>query len=414
MASSSPAHPDSPITLKVSFNGNTRRITLPLGEVSSTLLLTKVRHDLDCSAFSTQPPIQLDHQHMHYHNYLCNSFLCFNRADRFLQIRQVLSISPDANAVFERHSDSAAAYVELDPNNTAVWKQLSRAAKAKRKLKLRVTLHDSEEDVDEYDDAETTGPKPVTVEDEPEQQTAEDLTPVKTEAFEVVQPVVAPAIGACWAKNADSFNNTHLEQAMSDLHLESDKHEQDCTRSSSTESTFVAPKTANFAVCCNNCDRTIPDAHYHCSTCDNGDFDLCPPCVELGITCHDSDHWLLKRFVRGDFILVSTTERVSPKPKIKEEESDTKPIATLSAIENAPKSVLPSPICAAPAAFKSLSIAPMRTCNSCVQELPDKEFLHCLSCDDFDLCKACFTSDKHGHHPPARLRCCCEGHSHAV
>lgn len=210
--------------------------------------------------------------------------------------------------------------------------------------------------------------------------------------------VPAPLIGACWAKNADSFSNTHLEKAMSDLHLESDKHEQGNTQSS-TEATLVAPKTANFAVCCNHCDRTIPDAHYHCSTCDNGDFDLCPACVELGITCYDSDHWLLKRFVRGDFILVSTTEKVSPKPKIKKEESDVKPAAIVSPTEDLPKAALPSPICAAPAAFKSFSIAPMRTCNSCVQELPDKEFLHCLSCDDFDLCKACFTGDKHGHHP---------------
>lgn len=27
------------------------------------------------------------------------------------------------------------------------------------------------------------------------------------------------------------------------------------------------------------------------------------------------------------------------------------------------------------------------------------EFLHCTSCEDFDLCRSCFGKDKHGHHP---------------
>ncbi len=36
---------------------------------------------------------------------------------------------------------------------------------------------------------------------------------------------------------------------------------------------------ANFTICCNNCDSAIPDAHWHCSVCDDGDFDLCEDCL---------------------------------------------------------------------------------------------------------------------------------------
>lgn len=190
---------------------------------------------------------------------------------------------------------------------------------------------------------------------------------------------------------------------MSELHLGSEKQDLDsCSLSRPLSSMCVASKAANFAVCCNNCDRTIPDAHYHCSTCDDGDFDLCPDCVEKGITCYNSDHWLLKRFVRGDFILVSTTEKVSPKPKAQDKALDkvpeTKPAPVVSPVE-LPKFISAPLNSAAPATVRSFLAAPMRTCNSCVQELPDKEFLHCVSCDDFDLCKACFANDQHGHHP---------------
>ena len=40
-----------------------------------------------------------------------------------------------------------------------------------------------------------------------------------------------------------------------------------------------------------------------------------------------------------------------------------------------------------------------RTCNNCVIELPEAEFLHCTTCRDFDLCKNCFSKNDHGHHP---------------
>jgi next-to-BRCA1 protein 1 len=61
--------------------------------------------------------------------------------------------------MIERYSDSAAAFVLLDSSNMAVYKQLYRAAKAKSKLKLRVTILEQEP---------KAVPKPVSVQDVPE------------------------------------------------------------------------------------------------------------------------------------------------------------------------------------------------------------------------------------------------------
>lgn len=297
----------------------------------------------------------------------------------------------------------------LDPSNISVWKQLYRAAKAKQKLKLRVTLRDS--------DDEDKGPKPVTVEDEPEQEShneqsqpevgvvstaSSEMVPPATEASET-SPVAAPAPTCAEVADYRTWDE-RLEAAMSRLHLATQEREgtsavtkQETSDSTvTTSSVCVAPKAGNFAVCCNNCDRTIPDAHYHCSTCDDGDFDLCPDCVEKGVSCYNSDHWMVKRFVRGDFILVSTTERVSPnKPK---------PVPEATPV-TAPAVRLPNPTTTLPSFVR----APMRTCNSCVQELPDKEFLHCTACEDFDLCKTCFVNDQHGHHPQHGFTTAVEG-----
>lgn len=45
---------------------------------------------------------------------------------------------------------------------------------------------------------------------------------------------------------------------------------------------------------CDACTMTIPDAHsfYHCQTCSQDNFDICVPCIELGVKCLDSSHVL--------------------------------------------------------------------------------------------------------------------------
>ena len=109
---------------------------------------------------------------------------------------------------------------------------------------------------------------------------------------------------------------------------------------------FPVPSPINiFSVYCNNCEGAIPDEHYHCSTCDDGDFDLCQRCVEDGVTCKSDDHWMIKRFVKNGKVINSTTETLSPKPKPAASESKT----TLVAPEE-----------------ESVHIA-TRTCNCCIQ-----------------------------------------------
>ncbi len=70
---------------------------------------------------------------------------------------------------------------------------------------------------------------------------------------------------------------------------------------------------SSFTICCNHCDAAIPNAHWHCSSCDEGDFDLCTDCVSKGVLCDSEDHWLIKRFVKNGKVTNSTTERIEPK-----------------------------------------------------------------------------------------------------
>jgi len=115
----------------------------------------------------------------------------------------------------------------------------------------------------------------------------------------------------------------------------------------------------SFAVCCNSCDRTIPNVHYHCGTCDDGDFDLCLDCINMGITCYGSDHWMIKRFVKDNTLVNSHTERLPPKPiTIK------KPVpATEVTYVARATPVVPIPIIDLRPAEVQVNV---RTCNNCI------------------------------------------------
>ena len=80
---------------------------------------------------------------------------------------------------------------------------------------------------------------------------------------------------------------------------------------------------ASFSIDCNNCNHPAQNAHWHCSTCDGGDFDLCEPCVEAGVTCEGNQegarHWLIKRFIEDGKVITSTTETIAPKIKAEPE-----------------------------------------------------------------------------------------------
>ncbi|CCF34677.1 hypothetical protein CH063_01183 [Colletotrichum higginsianum] len=369
MATSSATSPDTQVTLKINFDGMTRRHKLPLRDMGPSTLEDRVR--------------------------------------------SLLALSSDANVVLERYSDSAGSYITLDKQNVSVYKQLYRAAKAKQKLKLRVSKLSEEK----------MAPRPVSVEDVPEPSTPKIEEEQKPEAA-MAQPLVdlrqsseldlepkkelpttdtgldfeASILASLMSRHA-RINDEETPAASADIPVSEGitARNQWFANVAAAESApqraswgrcpaLMHPNT-NFAVCCNSCDQTVPDAHYHCSTCDDGDFDLCQNCVDQGITCYGADHWLIKRVVKNGQIMNSTTETIAPKPKAKVEEP-----AQLPAKVPANISELLRPV------FNSAMYS-MRTCNCCVTELPESSFLHCTACEDFDLCHACFEKDLHGHNP---------------
>jgi next-to-BRCA1 protein 1 len=160
----------------------------------------------------------------------------------------------------------------------------------------------------------------------------------------------------------------------------------------------------SWVVYCNNCNLPMENEHYHCSICDHGDYDLCPSCVDSGIHCPGSNHWMVKRFVKNGCVVNSTTERVAPKTHSQPPTEQEMPGAFTE--EKQPVEPVVEP---------TKAEEPTRTCNCCVQGkplssdaphskltstvLPEQEFVTCTSCDDYDLCLQCHISNKHGHHP---------------
>ncbi|KAK1770987.1 putative zz type zinc finger domain-containing protein-containing protein [Phialemonium atrogriseum] len=395
---SSASHLDLLVGLKVNIAGSTRRFKLPLRDLSPTLF-----------------------------------------EDR---LRNVLGIPQGTECIIERYSDSAATYVVLDPNNISVYKQLYRAAKAKQKLKLRITTKDKSQE-------EKKGPLPASVEDEPESPApaqpkdtgkadkvdkagkpvflpTSSTAPSQQPSVQPLPVQCGPADNAILPRSIPSIEHDHkqIEERLEAIRASIAALRYKPADRPSLE-TLVEPKKMcevpavpavcqkpapavapavpcpPYAVCCNSCDKTIPDAHYHCSTCDDGDFDLCQDCIDRGITCYSPDHWLLKRFVRNGVVVNSTTETISPKPKVPKPcwEEEERPVPLRSA-----ERLVPVP------ALETLLCHNMRTCNSCVRELPDHDFVHCTACEDFDLCKGCFGKNQHGHDPKHGFVVVVEGH----
>lgn len=120
---------------------------------------------------------------------------------------------------------------------------------------------------------------------------------------------------------------------------------------------------ASPTICCNNCDDAIPNIHWHCSICDDGDFDLCAKCVDKGVLCDAAGHWLIKRFLDGGKVINSTTETIAPK-KVTKSEPEISPVKKDTNIESEKE---------IPGAFTSENKETVeecndvvRTCNSCV------------------------------------------------
>ncbi|KAM3467745.1 hypothetical protein MY5147_008628, partial [Beauveria neobassiana] len=361
--SAAPTAPDAMVTVKVTYDGTTRRVKMPLREMV--------------------PRVLEEH------------------------IRTFLHIPADRKSMIERYSDSAASFVLLESSNMPVYKQLYRAAKAKSKLKLRVTL---------IQDPPKPAPKPVSIEHitepaittqtEPQQSPSQSRIslPLRSSGPSMTKkydPMLLAKAASMVAEREELRKD--FESRLSCLMSRQSLNPTPQDTSVPPEEISVAPQdqstTAVYAVCCNICNKSIPDAHYHCSTCDDGDFDLCQSCIDQGLTCKSDNHWLIKRSIVDGSIVKSSTEKISPKPKLKatKEEPKIAPMSYLSGPLPIPSGELTQPAIMAPYNWAPFGL--VRTCNTCLHELPEAQFLHCQKCDDFDLCQSCFSANSHGHHP---------------
>jgi next-to-BRCA1 protein 1 len=316
------------------------------------------------------------------------------------QLRHCLNIKPEQHAIFERFSDSAGGYIVLESNNPQVFKTLIRAAKAKSKLRLKATVTPdlTETKIEEPASPQETpdmsaqkAAEPVIVRSPDNQASSRDSTALDgrsigsgifqfREARASQQTLVeseAPVPQPFTTDRTDFFRA--LSRTPANVQVPRDL----AFRSREPAVTPVAPAQGQWSVYCNSCDAAMYNAHYHCSICDGGDYDLCEACISGGTLCPGEGHWLIKRTIQDGKVVTSTTERIGRKAetekKIKKEVPGAFAEETKTLAEELSK--------------------PTRTCNNCVYVLPEDQFVTCKTCEDFDLCCDCHRANKHGHHP---------------
>ncbi|GAD92189.1 ZZ type zinc finger domain protein [Paecilomyces variotii No. 5] len=358
LPTSIPVGPDTLITVKVIYNYTSRRFKIPL-------------RDLGAHVFPQK-------------------------------LRELLSIPSDVAVDFERYSDSAVRYVRLDSEDPAVYKQLYRAAKAKLKLRIKAV-------VAEVPEATAATPQNTELSSPAQQEDTDNVPSVPDLSSQVkseILPAVAPSPRFLPAVAGDLNKSEALISSPSAelFNKGSDQPQfryRVFTLGQDTRSHAVlvpSHNSANGAFCidCNHCGQSIPNEHYHCSICDDGDYDLCQQCVDSGVSCNGDDHWLIKRFVNDGIVTNSTTETIAPRKAEVEAENTEKNTEPVSA----PAPELPSrstePIFIS---SEKPQEANDRTCNACFKEFDESKMVSCEDCEDYDLCLTCLLKDSHGHSP---------------
>lgn len=313
-----PTNPDTTfVTVKVAIDGTNRRFKLALRDLGANVFPTKLRF--------------------------------------------LLAIPPDAHLVLERYSDSAAAYVTLDSNNPAIYKQLYRAAKAKLKLRIKATVIDN-------------APERQNAQNSVDDARAKEMHS-RSHYLETVLGHVPSTVETMNAL----MSETNFPNITSETLVAPPKTVDANIRGGSPLHDFPS---ALFCIDCNRCGNAIPNEHFHCSICDEGDFDLCMDCVANDVHCRGEDHWLIKRSLQNGKVVTSTTETIEPKhEKLAKSATETRP----------------QPLAEPVTSVRGFAIE--RTCNSCINEYPNSEFVSCVNCEDFDLCHQCLLADGHGHDP---------------
>ncbi|KAF2404040.1 hypothetical protein EJ06DRAFT_303500 [Trichodelitschia bisporula] len=316
------------------------------------------------------------------------------------KLRTLLGIPADREVLFERYSDSAAAYVALDPNgSSASYKTLHRAAKAKLKLRLKATVPAGDGDNDAVPfvlKKHVEAPAQIPLFDcVPAPAAPPPTSPSASTAEAEAAPVGAtpPALGTPEAEVQqqqeptppkersvmEQLPNGDVRIAVEDLPKVNMHVLRNLLRSHSEQLPVQLPPRvtaqSTWSVFCNVCDTPMINDHFHCNTCDNGDYDLCLECVAKGKHCLVDSHWLVKRRIVDGKVVWNFSEKLRSRSLVQHE---------------------------MPGAFtedKKPEPEEQRTCNCCVTAYPESHMFFCADCADYDLCTRCFEENEHGHHP---------------
>ncbi|KAE8144431.1 hypothetical protein BDV25DRAFT_166850 [Aspergillus avenaceus] len=342
-----PVTPNTLITVKALYNESTRRFKIPLKELEAHVFPQK--------------------------------------------LRQLLGVPAGVNVILERYSDSAGCYVRLDSDNHAVYKQVYRAAKAKLKLRIKVT---------EVDDDASQASLP-----------AGDLSIHQNQArYSYLETVLSSPLPKSSAEIVPDLSEDVEESAITeplplqwsnmDVTTSQPQYREFESGHDSLSMPMVSHKSPDgvFCIDCNHCGRSIPNEHYHCSICEDGDYDLCLHCVDSGVACLNENHRLIKRIVQDGIVTNSTTETVAPR-KVQVEEPKEVPKSVVKNPENALEPVTED-VSKAPEVVPVISPqSEARICNACLKEFDETKMVTCDKCKDYDLCLTCLLKDTHGHHP---------------
>jgi next-to-BRCA1 protein 1 len=262
-------------------------------------------------------------------------------------LRQLLGTPADTNVIFERYSDSAGSYVQLDSNNPAVFKQLYRAAKAKLKLRIKATVVQP-----------TSQPAVSESISEPRHSYLETVLshPIPKKAVETNDSASTLATTLpVSAERTTLFGSQDPFCSATEMEESKSVSNREFILGPDSPSAPVISHTSTagvFCIDCDHCGRPIPNEHYHCNTCSDGDYDLCPQCIDSGVNCQGEDHWLVRRFVKDGIITNSTTKTLASHK-----------IQTRDEHKPQPEPVLES----APGPTENIAINRERVCNNCLK-----------------------------------------------
>ena len=217
-----------------------------------------------------------------------------------------MNIPAEKNATFERYSDSAQRYVVLATHDVAVWKQLWRAAKAKLKLRLKVTA--------------VPAPEVQEVKETPQEAQSEVAKPQRREP-DAIRAIINAQTALYGRANAsettlrpEALPARPIAAAEAPVPEPFVVNEVPKTNIPVLRPCEAMPPLTAFTVHCNNCNDTISNLHWHCGICEEGDYDLCPNCIDFGVHCEIDSHFLIKRSIENGRVVNSTMETATRTP----------------------------------------------------------------------------------------------------